>query len=81
MPSAVGDRLTAVKSLEKPLGENVNSTPVSEGLGFKNQAWQALSNLFLSSLTVCKLLFNLATEQGVLRNFSTSSLGFTFMFI
>lgn len=39
VPSAVGDRLTAVRSLEKPLGENVNNIPVSEGLGFKNQAW------------------------------------------
>lgn len=39
VPSAVGDRLTAVSSLEKSLGEFVNSIPVSEVLEFKIQAW------------------------------------------
>lgn len=75
--SAVGDRPTAMSSLKKPLGENVNSTPVSEVPEFKFQAWQTLSNLFPSSLTAGKLLFNLASEQAVPRNlFLNKQMGF-----
>lgn len=38
LPSTVGDRLTIVRRLEKPVGEHAHNIQVSEGPGFKQQS-------------------------------------------
>lgn len=38
LPSTVSDRLTIVRKLEKPEGEDAHNIQVSEGSGFKQQS-------------------------------------------